>query len=71
MSWTLYGLVASQFGDIKDTLESGETVEEFVRNYFGYRQEFLGVVAVMHIGMSLLFGFIFAFSIKAFNFQKR
>ncbi|XP_022997377.1 pleiotropic drug resistance protein 1-like [Cucurbita maxima] len=71
VSWTLYGLVASQFGDIKDTLQSGETVEEFIRNYFGYRQEFLGVVAVVHIGMPLLFGFIFAFSIKAFNFQKR
>ncbi|XP_008445146.1 pleiotropic drug resistance protein 1-like [Cucumis melo] len=71
VSWTLYGLVASQFGDIKETLQSGETVEEFITNYFGYRQDFLGVVAVVHIGMSLLFGFIFAFSIKAFNFQKR
>uniref|UniRef100_A0A2N9H7W4 ABC transporter domain-containing protein n=1 Tax=Fagus sylvatica TaxID=28930 RepID=A0A2N9H7W4_FAGSY len=41
VSWTLYGLIASQFGDIKDTLDS------------------------------VLFGFTFAYSIKAFNFQKR
>lgn len=71
VSWTLYGLLTSQFGDIKDTLDSGETVEDFMKDYFGYRKDFLGVVAVVHVGISVLFGFIFAFSIKALNFQKR
>ena len=37
VSWTLYGLVTSQFGDIKERIDTGETVEEFVRSYFGYR----------------------------------
>ncbi|KAH7846186.1 hypothetical protein Vadar_010894 [Vaccinium darrowii] len=27
VSWTLYGLVASQLGDIQDRLDTGETVE--------------------------------------------
>ncbi|XWS27183.1 hypothetical protein CRYUN_Cryun26dG0093100 [Craigia yunnanensis] len=71
ISWTLYGLIASQYGDIKDKFESGETVEDFVRNYFDFRDEFLGVVAIVVVGICVLFGFIFAFSIKAFNFQKR
>ncbi|XP_028779237.1 pleiotropic drug resistance protein 1-like isoform X1 [Neltuma alba] len=71
VSWTLYGLFASQFGDVKDKMESGETVEEFLRNYFGYRHDFLGIVAIVVAGISVLFGLIFAFSIKAFNFQKR
>ncbi|KAL5539498.1 hypothetical protein UlMin_043230 [Ulmus minor] len=71
VSWTLYGLVASQFGDIKETFESGQSVEDFVRSYFGFRTEFIGVVAIVIVGISVLFGFIFAFSIKAFNFQKR
>ena len=72
VSWTLYGLVASQFGDIKETFEeSGQTVEDFVRSYFGFKTEFLGVVAVVHVGICVLFGFIFAYSIKTFNFQKR
>ncbi|RVX19501.1 ABC transporter G family member 36 [Vitis vinifera] len=31
VSWTLYGLVVTQFGDIKERLESGERVEDFVR----------------------------------------
>ncbi|XP_021277326.1 pleiotropic drug resistance protein 1-like isoform X14 [Herrania umbratica] len=71
ISWTLYGLIASQYGDIKETFDSGETVEHFVRNYFGFRDEFVGVVAIVVVGICVLFGFIFAFSIKAFNFQKR
>ncbi|PON90758.1 ABC type transporter protein [Trema orientale] len=72
VAWTLNGLVASQFGDVKERLEeSGETVEDFVRNYFGFEHDFLGVVAIVVVGIPLLFGFIFAFSIKALNFQTR
>ncbi|GAV70532.1 ABC_tran domain-containing protein/ABC2_membrane domain-containing protein/PDR_assoc domain-containing protein/AAA_25 domain-containing protein [Cephalotus follicularis] len=70
--WTLYGLVVTQFGDVKDTLlDTGEIVEDFVRDYFGYRTDFVRIVAVVHVGLALFFGFIFAYSIKAFNFQKR
>lgn len=71
VSWSLYGLVASQFGNIKDTLDSGETVEDFVHSYFGYRHDFVWVVAIVHVGICVLFCFTFAFSIKAFNFQKK
>ncbi|KAL6344933.1 hypothetical protein AAG906_006696 [Vitis piasezkii] len=71
MSWTLYGLVVTQFGDRKEGLESGERVEDFVRSYFGYRNDFVGVVAGIVVGITVLFGFIFAYSIRAFNFQKR
>ncbi|KAF3447187.1 hypothetical protein FNV43_RR12367 [Rhamnella rubrinervis] len=71
VSWSLYGLIASQFGDIKHTLESGETVQDFVRSYYGYRHDFLGVVAAVIVGISVLFAFIFGFSIKIFNFQHR
>lgn len=72
MAWTLYGLIGSQYGDVKEMLEgTGESVEDFVRNYFGFRHDFLGVVAVVIVGIPLLFGFIFAFSIKTLNFQIR
>lgn len=52
-------------------LETGETVEEYLRNYMGFRHEFLGVVALVHVAFALLFAFIFAFSIKVLNFQTR
>ncbi|KAA3470541.1 pleiotropic drug resistance protein 1-like [Gossypium australe] len=71
VSWTIYGLIASQYGDINEKFDSGETVEHFVRNYFDYRNEFVEIVAMVVVGICVLFGSIFALSIKAFNFQKR
>ncbi|CAI8605873.1 unnamed protein product [Vicia faba] len=71
VAWTLYGLLGSQYGDNMETLENGQRVEEFVRNYFGFEHDFLGVVAIVVAGFSVLFALIFTFGIKAFNFQKR
>ncbi|XP_048326082.2 pleiotropic drug resistance protein 1-like [Ziziphus jujuba] len=71
VAWTLYGLVASQFGDIEENLDTGESVEQFLRRYFGFRHDFLGVTAGVIVAFAVLFAFVFAFSIKAFNFQKR
>ncbi|KAL8547629.1 hypothetical protein ACS0TY_007090 [Phlomoides rotata] len=70
-AWTLYGLIASQFGDLQDKLDTGETVEQYIRNYFGFRHDFVGYVAIIIVGIAVLFGFIYAFSIRAFNFQTR
>ncbi|TXG62103.1 hypothetical protein EZV62_013466 [Acer yangbiense] len=71
ISWTLYGLVATQFGDMEDTLDTGEKVSDFIRDYLGYDTDFVGVVAVVMVGMTVVFAITFAYSIKAFNFQKR
>ncbi|BFG42856.1 hypothetical protein CerSpe_291300 [Prunus speciosa] len=71
MAWTLYGLTVSQFGDIQAKLNTGETVQEFLSSYFGFKQEFLGVVAAVVVGFALLFAFTYAFSIKMLNFQWR
>ncbi|KAK3416796.1 hypothetical protein EUGRSUZ_H02558 [Eucalyptus grandis] len=72
VSWTLYGLVISQFGDLTNRLEdTGGTVEEYMRDYFGYRHDFLGVIAVVMVGFTMLFAFVFAISIKILNFQRR
>ncbi|KAK9232141.1 hypothetical protein WN943_022384 [Citrus x changshan-huyou] len=45
VAWTLYGLIASQFGDVEDQMENGETVKHFLRDYFGFKHDFLGLVA--------------------------
>ena len=72
VAWSLYGLVTSQFGDIEDTLlDSNVTVKQYLDDYFGFKHDFLGVVAVVIVGFTVLFLFIFAFAIKAFNFQRR
>ncbi|CAJ2632863.1 unnamed protein product [Trifolium pratense] len=74
MAWSLYGLVASQYGDIKhniDTNDGRQTVEGFVRNYFGFKHDFLGVVAIVNVAFPIAFALVFAVSIKMFNFQRR
>ncbi|WCJ40642.1 ABC transporter G family member 40 [Euphorbia peplus] len=71
VAWTLYGLIASQFGDVKEKLETGLTVEEFVRDYFGFRHDFVRVVAAIVLGFVVLFAFTFAAAVKMFNFQRR
>uniref|UniRef100_A0A2P2K9X4 Uncharacterized protein MANES_04G106100 n=2 Tax=Rhizophora mucronata TaxID=61149 RepID=A0A2P2K9X4_RHIMU len=71
VSWTLYGLIASQYGDINETLDEGPTVKAFLKDYFGYKHDFLGAVAAVIFGFTVLFAFIFAFSIRSFNFQRR
>ncbi|KAK1416813.1 hypothetical protein QVD17_25930 [Tagetes erecta] len=71
LAWTIYGMVASQFGDYDDIMANGETVKGFLRRYFGIKHSFLGAVAGVHVGLILAFACMFAFSIRAFNFQKR
>ncbi|KAF2301515.1 hypothetical protein GH714_025374 [Hevea brasiliensis] len=71
VAYTLYGLISSQFGDVKDRLESGERVEDFLRSYFGFKHELLGAVAAAVVGFAALFAFIFAICIKFFNYQRR
>ena len=67
----MYGLVASQFGDYTYKMDNDETVQDFIRRFFGFRHDFLGVVAVAVVGFTVLFAFVFAFSIRVFNFQRR
>ncbi|TVU03324.1 hypothetical protein EJB05_51147, partial [Eragrostis curvula] len=72
VAWTLYGLVASQFGDIQVKLDDGnQTVAQFITEYFGFRHDFLWVVAIMHVVWAMAFAFLFSFAIMKFNFQKR
>ncbi|KAJ4836415.1 ABC transporter G member 36 [Turnera subulata] len=72
ISWTLYGLLTSQYGNINDRrIETGQTVEAVLGTYFGYKYDFLGVVAAVVVGLGVLFALVFAFAIKKFNFQRR
>lgn len=65
-------MIVSQYGEEMDVLEDAHvTVRRFLRSYFGFRHEFIGAVAAMVAGFGIVFGVIFAFAIKVFNFQKR
>ena len=63
--------MASQFGDVEERLETGETVAEFIRDYLGFKHGWLGVAATVIIGFCFLFAFIYAIAMRHLNFQKR
>lgn len=74
-AWTVYGLMVSQLGDNVDLLHvagrSDETVKEFLKEYFGLQDEYLSLIVSLHVAVIILFLFVFGFSIKHLNFQKR
>lgn len=71
VSWTLYGMIVSQFGDYENHLESGLSVKEFLKDYFGFKHDFLGAVAAAEIAFPVLFAAVFSFGIMFLNFQRR
>ncbi|KAI0523961.1 hypothetical protein KFK09_003325 [Dendrobium nobile] len=71
LAWTLYGLISSQYGDDNNLLDTNETVAEFVKSYFGYRHDYLGVVAVVVILFASFFAIMFGVAIKFLNYQTK
>jgi len=74
VAWTLYGLVASQFGDLTHMLEDSDkpqTVAQFITEYYGFHHDLLWLVALVHVALACFFAFLFSFAIMKFNFQKR
>ena len=71
VSWSLYGTVTSQFADIQTKLDTGETVAEFIEQYYGYKYDFLWVVSVALLVFTFLMVLVFVYATKHFNFQKR
>uniref|UniRef100_M8ALM4 Pleiotropic drug resistance protein 5 n=1 Tax=Aegilops tauschii TaxID=37682 RepID=M8ALM4_AEGTA len=75
VSWTIYGVVASQFGDHGGSLlvpgGSPMVVKQFLEDNLGVRHDFLGYVVLAHFAYIIAIFFVFGYSIKFLNFQKR
>ncbi|CAM0943176.1 unnamed protein product [Alopecurus aequalis] len=75
LSWTVYGVIASQFGDNSSTVSvpggSPVVVKKFLDDTLGMRHDFLGYVVLAHFAYIIAFFFVFGYSIKFLNFQKR
>eukprot|EP00252_Welwitschia_mirabilis_P028055 TRINITY_DN9943_c0_g1_i1.p1 TRINITY_DN9943_c0_g1~~TRINITY_DN9943_c0_g1_i1.p1 ORF type:complete len:333 (+),score=41.90 TRINITY_DN9943_c0_g1_i1:84-1001(+) len=75
LAWTLYGLIVSQHGDLESSLKtadgSTQQVKQFVKDYFGFKEDFLGISAAVTVGFAILFVFCFGWGIKYLNFQQR
>lgn len=76
VSWTIYGVIGSQFGDNnRNVTVTGQTntvtVKAFLNDNMGYKHDFLGYVVLAHFGYVIVFFFLFGYGIKYLNFQKR
>ncbi|XP_057500295.1 ABC transporter G family member 32-like [Actinidia eriantha] len=76
VAWSLYGLLASQYGDSNKLVKLSDGVQSMpirllVKDVFGFRHDFVGVAAFMVVTFCMMFALIFAYGIKSFNFQKR
>ncbi|GAB2293477.1 transcription factor [Dionaea muscipula] len=76
VSWTVYGLIVSQYGDLNTTIKvtgvtPDPTIRWYVENRLGYDPDFMGPVCLVLVGFAVFFALLFAYSIRTFNFQTR
>ncbi|KAK8943596.1 Pleiotropic drug resistance protein 12 [Platanthera guangdongensis] len=75
LAWTVYGLIITQYGDLEDIIhvpgQADQPIKLYIMDYFGYRLDFMSVVAIVLVGFCVLFAFTFAFCIRKLNFQQR
>lgn len=75
LAWTLNGLITSQYGDTRKKIsvdgKPQQAVEDFLKDYFGFQHDFLGVVAAVLVIFPVLFALLFSISVSRLNFQKR
>ena len=72
----MYRLIVSQYGDVQDTIkvpgyDENPQIKFYIQDHFGYDPDFMGPVAVVLVGFTVFFGFLFAFCIRTLNFQAR
>ncbi|GLU04056.1 hypothetical protein SLE2022_212230 [Rubroshorea leprosula] len=73
-SWSLRGMLTSQYGDIHEkVLVFGETktMASFLKDYFGFQHDQLAVTAIILMLFPVAFALLFAFCVGRLNFQRR
>ncbi|KAL4180885.1 hypothetical protein AMTRI_Chr12g234600 [Amborella trichopoda] len=75
ITWTLYGLMVSQFGNVTKQLLTAEgnpvSLRDFLNASYGFDYDMLPWVACVVVGYAILFALVFALSIRTLNFQAR
>ena len=77
VQWTLYGLVASQLGDVHAGCVRAApdapcvSPAAFLRARFGYRHDFLGAVVAILAAFCVVFAAVAALAHTRLNFQRR
>ncbi|MED6135634.1 drug-responsive transcription factor pdr3 [Stylosanthes scabra] len=77
-SWAMNGMLTSQYGDINKEIsvtgfnDAGtKTISEFLRDYYGFHHDMLGVTALLLIVFPLVSALLFAYCIGHLSFLRR
>ncbi|GLT88466.1 hypothetical protein SLE2022_064910 [Rubroshorea leprosula] len=73
-SWTLRGMLTSQYGDIDKQVvvfEETKNVASFINEYFGFHHDQLAATAAILIAFPLALALVFGYCIGRLNFQRR
>ncbi|XP_024394096.1 ABC transporter G family member 29 isoform X2 [Physcomitrium patens] len=75
VAYSVYALLASQYGDVTDRLNvtgsQPTTVNVYLDQQFGFNHDYLKFVGPILFLWAILFGGVFVFAIKYLNFQRR
>ncbi|KAK8541003.1 hypothetical protein V6N13_061051 [Hibiscus sabdariffa] len=73
-SWTLRGLLTSQYGDTNEEIIAfGErkTIRAFLESYYGFKQKDLPLTAILLFAHPIFFASVFIYCTAKLNFQRR
>ncbi|KAK1412286.1 hypothetical protein QVD17_33413 [Tagetes erecta] len=76
LAWTFEGLIASQYGDVKDTIKvpgmsHDPTIKWYIQTHFGYEEGEMGLVTVVLVSYTVFFAVMYAYCLNKLNFQTR
>ncbi|KAK8288789.1 hypothetical protein V6Z12_D07G147700 [Gossypium hirsutum] len=73
-SWTLRGLITSQYGDInREIIAFGKrkTITAFLKSHYGFKHEDLLLTAILLLAYPIFFASVFTYFTAKLNFQRR
>ncbi|DBA97183.1 TPA: hypothetical protein ACH3X1_014944 [Trebouxia sp. C0004] len=75
MTWTTYGLVASQLGDVPNLVAQPDgsliSIADYVRTALGFEHYYIGWCVLISFGWCFFFRVVSAISLQYLNFQTR
>ncbi|KAG0465359.1 hypothetical protein HPP92_019523 [Vanilla planifolia] len=76
VSWSLYGLLTSQFGNFDEPIKLADGVHSiklnvFLENHFGFRHDFLGITGIMVVSFCMIFALVFSFCNQMSQLSKK
>ncbi|MFS8000103.1 putative ABC-type xenobiotic transporter [Helianthus anomalus] len=76
IAWSVYGYIVSQYHDAENTIKVpgmsyDPAMNWYIKDHYGFRLDFMGPVAMVLLAFCVSFALIYAFCLRALNFQVR